>query len=140
MTILKNQIKQNEEFISQIRNKIEDSNEKDILIFIHGFNVEFNEAIYRTAQLGYDLCFRRAVNAFAWPSQGTFSGYLADMDTAKNSALFLKEFIKKLITQTQAQKLHIIAHSMGNVVLTEALTLLKGEGVFPSDIFNQIIF
>ncbi len=126
-----------ERFIELLKKKM-DSRGNDILLFIHGFNVRFKDALMRTAQLGNDLCFKGAVTAFSWPSNGTIRGYNADMDTAKLSSMYLCDFIKKLING-DVNKLHIIAHSMGNVVLTEALQTLRNDVNFPYDKINQII-
>ncbi|RPH27712.1 MAG: alpha/beta hydrolase [Bacteroidales bacterium] len=138
-TILSNRIVDESEFKNLLKQKIGQSDEKDILLFIHGFNVRFDDAMMRAAQLGYDLNFKGAVTAFSWPSNGKVSGYLLDADTARLSSDYLCDFIKKMIDNTNACKLNIIAHSMGNVVLTQALQQLRSEGVFPNTIFNQIV-
>ncbi len=138
-TILNNEIIDKTKFTSTLKEKIGQSNENDILLFIHGFNVEFTEAMLRTAQLGYDLNFKGAVVAFSWPSMGNVAGYIADTDSAKLSSNYLCEFIKILLETSPVKKLHIIAHSMGNVALSYALIQLKNEGLFPNQIINQII-
>ncbi|MBC7774869.1 MAG: alpha/beta fold hydrolase [Phycisphaerae bacterium] len=137
-TILSNEQTEEAIFIDLLRQKLGQSDEKDVLLFIHGFNVAFDEAMMRAAQLGYDLNFKGGVAAFSWPSLGTISGYIADSDSAGYSRDHLCAFIKLLI-QSGTQKLHIIAHSMGNVVLTQALLQLKNEGIFPNPIIHQII-
>jgi esterase/lipase superfamily enzyme len=138
-TILKNVSKNETEFIDVLKNRIGESNHKDVLIFIHGYNVAFNESMFRSAQLGYDLNFKGVVTAFSWPSNGSVTGYVADTDTAKLSSLYLCEFIKKILNSSSIKKMHIIAHSMGNIVLTEALIQLRKENLFPHTIINQII-
>lgn len=138
-TLLNIELADKIKFTNMLQEKIGKSDQKDILLFIHGFNVNFQEAMLRTAQLGYDLNFKGAVTAFSWPSAGSVSGYLADTDTARLSSNYLCDFIKILLCSGGVQKLHIIAHSMGNVVLTTALVQLKNEGVFPNAIINQII-
>lgn len=138
-TILKTELFDKIKFINILQEKIGNSDQKDILLFIHGFNVDFKEAMLRTAQLGYDLNFKGGVTVFSWPSDGSVSGYLADTDTARLSAKYLCDFIKILLSPTGVKNLHIIAHSMGNVVLTDALIQLKYEGLFPNALINQII-
>lgn len=137
-TILSNNLINEMEFRHLLQNKVGESDEKDSLLFIHGFNVEFNEAIMRTAQLGHDLNFKGGISSFSWPSIGKVSGYTTDCDSAKLSSRFLCDFLKILVNDN-TKKLHIIAHSMGNVVLTEALVQLKKEGFLPNTIINQII-
>ncbi len=137
-TILANEETDEAKFMELLRQKIGQSDEKDVLLFIHGFNVAFDGAMMRAAQLGYDLNFKGGVAAFSWPSLGTISGYIADSDSARYSRNYISAFIKLLI-QPGTQKLHIIAHSMGNVVLTQGLLQLKEEGVFPNPIIHQVI-
>jgi len=137
-TILLNKKMDEIEFVKLLQQKIGKTDERDVLLFIHGFNVEFDEAMKRTAQLGYDLNFKGGVTAFSWPSNGSVSGYIADLDSAKLSTNYLCNFIKLLI-RDNVNKLHIIAHSMGNMVLTQALLLLKEENFLPNIIINQIV-
>ena len=96
-TILSNEQIEATNFMDLLRQKLGQSDEKDTLLFIHGFNVEFNEAMMRAAQLGYDLNFKGGVAAFSWPSLGMISGYIADSDSANYSRDYLSAFIKLLI-------------------------------------------
>ncbi len=97
-------------FMDLLSQKIGQSDEKDVLLFIHGFNVTFEEAMLRAAQLGYDLNFKGGVAAFTWPSLGSVGGYIADQDSAVYSRNFLSEFIKLLI-KPGTKKLHILANN-----------------------------
>jgi|GEM_PF-936623 len=137
-TILSNKKTEEQEFISLLQQRIGQSDEKDVLLFIHGFNVKFDEAMLRTAQLGFDLNFKGGVTAFSWPSSGYIGGYITDMDSARLSSDYLCSFIKLLI-KDNVNKLNIIAHSMGNVVLTQALLQLKQEKNMSNITVNQII-
>jgi esterase/lipase superfamily enzyme len=38
---------------------------------VHGYNVSFDDAALRTAQLAYDLTFDCPAAFFSWPSKGT---------------------------------------------------------------------
>jgi esterase/lipase superfamily enzyme len=137
-TLLSNKNIDETEFLKVLKQKVGQSEEQDVLLFIHGFNVKFDEAMLRTAQLGYDLNFKGGVSAFSWPSKGSISGYVADTDSARLSTDYLCNFIK-LLVNGNVKKLHIIAHSMGNIVLSEALMQLRREDFFPNLIINQII-
>ena len=67
-----------EEFIKQISTKIAASPSKDAFVFIHGYNVTFNDAAMRTAQLAFDLNFSGAPILYSWPSNGNFIDYMKD--------------------------------------------------------------
>lgn len=94
-------------------------------IFVHGFYVTFDNALYRTAQISYDLSpdgkpFGTAF-MYSWPSAGDATSYLYDQDSANFASLHLQSFIKTVVDKTGVKNVHIIAHSMGNVALIGAL-------------------
>jgi esterase/lipase superfamily enzyme len=98
-----------------------------VLVFVHGFNVTFDEALQRGAQLARDLNFDGPVVVFSWPSQGEIWHYGADRSSADASARRLAEFLDKVAAATGAKKIHVIAHSMGNRVLLPALARLVAD-------------
>ena len=53
----------------------------DAFLFIHGYNVTFEGAARRTAQMAYDLGFNGAAVFYSWPSQGTPTAYTIDEQT-----------------------------------------------------------
>ena len=69
-----------DDFYSGIRELVGRSSRKEAFVFIHGFNVDFDDAVYRTAQLAYDLGFDGAPILYSWPSVGkaTPIGYTTD--------------------------------------------------------------
>jgi hypothetical protein len=61
-------------FFEDVNQLAQRSDEHDALLFIHGYNVEFDSAARRTAQLASDLGFKAPAIFFSWPSQGTLTG------------------------------------------------------------------
>ena len=107
---------------------IKEANEgKQALVFVHGYNVSFEDAMRRAAQIAHDIQFDGDVFLFSWPSKASSLGYLADLGTAQFAASHLEEFIEKVVAQSKVTKVHFIAHSMGNLVLLNALAELAGE-------------
>ena len=88
--------------------------ERDAVIFVHGYNVSFDNAAVHAAQIGFDLSVKGAMAFFSWPSQGAVKGYSADEATIEASEPFIAEFIEDFVARSGAEKVHIIAHSMGN--------------------------
>jgi len=123
-----------EQFISFLKNKLTNVKEKDILIFIHGFNVTFAKAIRRTAQISYDLKFKGVPMAYSWPSQGEVSEYMRDESSVQYTVPHLVTFLKKVIGNKGNANIHIIGHSMGTRALTNALKeisyIYPGKHVF----------
>lgn len=96
------------------------------LLFIHGYNVTFDEAVIRTAQLSVDLQrgdFDPGVPiAFSWPSAGETADYWGDARRSAAAADKLDEFLDGLVAHNpNLQVVNIVAHSMGNRVLAQAL-------------------
>jgi esterase/lipase superfamily enzyme len=88
--------------------------EQDALVFVHGYNVSFEEAALRSAQIGFDLQVKGAMAFFSWPSQGTLDGYLADAATIEASEGMIADYLSDFATKSGARMVHVIAHSMGN--------------------------
>jgi len=91
----------------------------DKLLFVHGYNVTFHNGALRAAQLSFDLEFRGQMLYYSWPSKGTLLGYFQDSSSVANSRGAIMEYLS-LATQGTG-KLNIIAHSMGNRYLLDAL-------------------
>ncbi|MDP3223873.1 MAG: alpha/beta hydrolase, partial [Rubrivivax sp.] len=91
------------------------------LVFVHGFNVSFEEALQRAAQLRRDLNFDGPLFVFSWPSRGQALRYFADRQTALASVDALAEFLLAVERACNARRIHVLAHSMGNRVLLPAL-------------------
>src|SRR5262245_55457449 len=94
---------------------------RDALIYIHGYRVSFEEAALRAAQIGCDLNLQGAMAFFSWPSKGALAGYLADSATIDASEIFIRQFLLDFYHQSGAERINIIAHSMGNRGLLRAV-------------------
>lgn len=104
---------------SEISKAVAESEEKQALVFIHGYQNSFRDAARRTAQLSHDLNFDGPAIFFSWPAGRV--NYLADLRCAEESIDECAAFIKTIATQCGVKRLNIIAHSMGNFVLSKAL-------------------
>lgn len=115
-------------FFSQVSERAAEDAGKEALIFIHGYNVAFPDAIQRTAQIAFDLDFHGVPIAFSWPSQAALEGYTIDQDNAIWSVPHLSQFLVDLQETTDLESIHVIAHSMGTRVLTQALAQARDAG------------
>lgn len=107
------------------------------IIFVHGYNTAFDSAIYRTAQMAYDLKFDGAPFLYSWPSGGSFESYTYDRESAGQSHPFMRDFFKLVMEKTGAKTVSIIAHSMGNQPVLQILRDLryrKPEGIAISEV------
>jgi esterase/lipase superfamily enzyme len=126
-------------FLDELRQSIRLSEEKAALVFIHGYNVTFEDAARRTAQMAYDLEFDGAPVMYSWPSQASVNAYPVDEANIRWTVPNLLEFLRLVALETDAESVHLIAHSMGNRAMTEALRRFATEEP-PSGktLFNQI--
>jgi esterase/lipase superfamily enzyme len=90
------------------------TDERSALIFVHGYNVSFEDAALRAAQIGFDLSVKGAMAFFSWPSQGSTGAYPADEATIEASEGAIADFMTDFAERSGAAAVHIIAHSMGN--------------------------
>jgi esterase/lipase superfamily enzyme len=97
--------------------------DRHAVVFLHGFNVSFEQAALRAAQLGFDLSIQGVMAFFSWPSQGelSLSGYLADEASIEASEFVITKFLEDFVSASQAKAVHVIAHSMGNRGLLRAV-------------------
>lgn len=115
----------------------------DALVYIHGFANTFEESIARAAQLHevYQVGPSKnpqhpVVFVFCWPSNGRVTPpweYFSDRQDAQATGVAmartmcrLYDFIRRDGTPCK-QRIHVVAHSMGNWALRHALQALKGE-------------
>lgn len=106
-------------------------------VFVHGFNTSFDAAIYRTAQIAYDLKFDGAPFVYSWPSGGKVASYTYDRGSAEQAEPHLAEFLAFVVKESGAKNISLIAHSMGNEILLRVLERTRPvvpEGVVISQV------
>lgn len=108
-------------FFAGVAADAQDSADGAVLVFIHGYNVDFAEAARRTGQLAYDLSFDGVPILYSWPSRGATLDYISDISSADWSAQHLHDFLVDVARTTGVKTMHVIAHSMGNRALTAAM-------------------
>jgi len=116
-----------DDFNLKISNAVATAPAHDLLVFIHGYNVSFEAAVLRTAQLAVDLPFEGVPVCYSWPSQATLTGYPIDANNADWTVPHLKDFLLELATETGADSINVIAHSMGNRAMTAAIRQISEQ-------------
>lgn len=126
-------------FFKELRSIVDRTENKSAFVFIHGYNVAFDEAAKRTAQLARDMKFSGAPILYSWASAASFLDYPKDEETVALTVKRLQAFLKDLIQSSGATELHLIAHSMGNRALVQALSLLQAASVPTPKPFKQVV-
>ncbi len=129
--------KNKDELWSRLRELFSTIDEKEALIFIHGYNNSFEDAAIRAGQIGYDLGLKGVMAFYSWPSEDNPMKYSSDEASIQASEKYIKEFIRGFAQKSGAKKVHIIAHSMGNRGLLRAINDIQKET--PNVRFGQII-
>lgn len=124
--------------LGQLRSDLAGTSSPEIFVFIHGYNVTFQEAAMRTAQMAFDLKFGGVPLFYSWPSRGDITGYGSDLQHADGSAAPLAEFLTRVSQESGASQIHLVAHSMGNRALVGALTRISATQ--QASQFSQVVF
>lgn len=114
--------------------------QREAIIFVHGFNTNFSEGLYRIAQLSHDLDLPGATVHYSWPSAGNPLGYVRDRD----SALFARDGLEALMHEVAAagaDSILLVAHSMGSALIMETLRqiAIRGDRALQSRIAGVIL-
>ncbi len=109
-----------DELLSRLSQAVAASKEKTLLIYVHGFNVTFNEAARGIGQIANDLDFKGCSLFFSWPSQGNVSGYVDDEATILWAEKDLVKLLDEVALNSGSKSIYLMGHSMGTRVLTRA--------------------
>ncbi|MFK7831221.1 MAG: alpha/beta hydrolase [Congregibacter sp.] len=129
---------------------------RDTVVFVHGYNVSFKEALKAASDLGEKLQGvdgGKGVNMvlFSWPSDGSMAPFLAYSNDRRDAAasgaglarglLKAYDFLTELGSEELCdQRIHLICHSMGNYVLRHAMQeFLRQSSRRPIRIFDQVM-
>ena len=112
----------------------------EAFLFVHGYNVEFDDSVRRTAQLFRDLKFNGVPILFSWPGQDAWWRYPPAEDVVVSSARQLEEFLETTLRSQRVSAVNIIAHSLGNRVLMMALERIQLRGATAEHLrFDNIV-
>lgn len=92
--------------------------QRSVFLFIHGYNTLFAEGLYRFAQITHDGNHGGVPVLFTWASAGSLKDYVYDLNSALSARSALEQTIRDL-ANSKAEKIFILAHSMGNWLLME---------------------
>jgi len=110
-------------FARMLSTEIKTRKSTKVLIFVHGFNNRFDDAIYRFAQIVHDANTPAIPVLFTWPSRGRMGlrSYTYDRESANFSRDALEDLLAFLDRHPAVSEVNLLAHSMGNWVTLEAL-------------------
>lgn len=109
-------------FQRQVSDALRRSGQDEVVVFIHGFNNAFEDALTTTVNIWQAADRTMVPVAYTWPADnpGLF-GYFRDSESGEFSIFHLKETLRLLAGVPGLKDIHVIAHSRGTDVATTAL-------------------
>ncbi|WP_027261496.1 alpha/beta hydrolase [Sedimentitalea nanhaiensis] len=101
--------------------------DREILLFVHGYNNTFSDAVLRIAQFVHDTGFKGVPVLFSWASAGRASHYVYDLNSALTARPRFRQTLR-LLAQSRARGIDIFAHSMGSMLTVETLIQAEADG------------
>ncbi len=108
-------------FVEEIDARLAASPKKDVYVYVHGYKVNFENPVLVAAELWHFLGYNGAFVAYSWPTKYSMFAYLADVDSAINSARNLRTLLVQIARNTAAERIHVIGYSMGTRVVSRML-------------------
>jgi esterase/lipase superfamily enzyme len=105
-----------EQFVAAMANPAD-----SLMLFVHGYNVSFTDAAFKSAQIAFDVHYQGRVLMYSWPSKGGMFDYDYDRESALVSSDALFDLLKLVKNEAKVSKIIVVAHSLGSEVLIGAL-------------------
>ncbi len=130
-----------QQFMSAMRRRAATDEKGRVMVFVHGYNMRYQEAVYWLAQIAHDSGFRGTPLLFAWPSRGQAPLYVADRESVTYSRDYLERFLLEIAALPEVREIDIIAHSMGAQLAVESLRQagMKGDNSFGGKLHDVIL-
>ncbi|NOQ13135.1 MAG: alpha/beta hydrolase [Methyloprofundus sp.] len=112
----------NSHFQAELTKRLAIAAKKEVFIYIHGVSNTFADAAYTLAELWHFSGRETVPIVYTWPAgHGGASGYAYDRESGEFTIFHLKQFLRSLASNTDIEKIHILAHSRGTDVISTAL-------------------
>jgi esterase/lipase superfamily enzyme len=109
-----------EEFAAAVNEQLARSERKDIVIYVHGYKVVFENPMLVATELWHFLGYDGVMIGYAWPSTPSVWAYIRDSDTSHGYARHFRKFLEYLAANTDAESIHVIAFSNGTRMVAGA--------------------
>jgi len=111
-----------------------------VLVFVHGFNNRYEDAVYRFAQIVHDSKTDAAPVIFTWPSRASIFDYSYDKESTNYSRDALEELLRAVVAKPEVGEVTVMAHSMGTWLAVETLRQMAiRDGHVPKKIQQVIL-
>ncbi len=106
---------------------VDQTDRKEAVLFVHGFNNSFDDAVVRIAQAWHFGGRKGVPIAYTWPAGAGVFEYARDRESGEFTVVHLKMVLLALASSPQIQGIHVVSHSRGTDVATTAIRELNSE-------------
>lgn len=111
-----------------ISEKLQILPQKDVILFVHGYNNSFEDASITLAELWHFSGRKSLPILYSWPAgRGGLTGYAYDRESGEATIYHLKELLRRLARNDNISAVKILAHSRGTDVTLSAIRELFVE-------------
>jgi esterase/lipase superfamily enzyme len=114
-------------FAAAVNEKLARSQQRDIVVYVHGFKVPFENPLLVATELWHFMGYDTVWIPYSWPATPRLLAYFSDAETAALSAHYLQQFIRYLSERTDAERIHVLGYSAGTRLVLDALSLIALE-------------
>lgn len=90
-------------------------------VFVHGFNNQYEDSVFRFAQIVHDSGAKATPILFTWPSKASVFGYNYDKESTNFSRVAFEQTLRTLADDPEVTDITVMAHSMGTWLAMESL-------------------
>ena len=113
---------QRAQFHDLLQKRLAQTKQKDVYLFVHGYNNTFDDAVFRAAEVWHFMGRVGVPIAYTWPAgRGGIRGYAYDRESGEFTVSHLRRFIQTVAECPDVERVHLIAHSRGCDVAISAL-------------------
>lgn len=130
------------DFKQAINRQLALSGNRDVFIYVHGYNVDFEYPTLVAKELQHYLGYQGAFISYNWPATPNRFAYLRDLETASATRRNLRELVEFLSDETDARRIHLIGYSAGSRLVFEVayqIALQNQERSSPRARLGQVI-
>jgi esterase/lipase superfamily enzyme len=116
----------------ELRRRLARSPNKEITLYVHGFNESFATAAFTSAELCHFLGREPVCAFFTWPASRTgnfLTSYSSTTESAQYAEDHLKQVVRILATTPGVERLQLLAHSRGAGLLLKTVRDLFIEAI-----------
>ncbi|WP_179379965.1 alpha/beta hydrolase [Jannaschia marina] len=114
-------------FAGRINRQLAERPGGDIVLYVHGTWTDFANPVLAAAELQHVSGYHHLFMAYSWPANTGLLTYFQDTEDATNSAFQFRRYLRFLAEETEARRIHIVAHSAGTRMVSEAIGALALE-------------